>query len=134
VKASLFKTGRNSSFSKISRRMAKVLAIGSGLLAVVFCAFIFYYFPSSNFIKGLSLSFPLLFAITFLLCFSKMSNKTLYNFIFGVYLFVSLSLLYIAKLLMFRTDYVILMMAIFNIILFALPTVKQLLYYFVFTF
>ncbi len=133
--SSIFKTGKTSSFAKVSRQMARILSLGSGALAVMFCLFIFYFFTQSTlFVKIISLLFPVIYLISFLLSYTKITNKMLYNTIFGIFLFTSLTFLYIAYLFNFDSKYIILMMAIFNVILFALPTTKQLLYYFVITF
>lgn len=134
MKTSIFKTGKQSSFAKTSRRMAKVLALGSGTLAIVYCLFIFYYFDSSKLISIISLCFPLVYLATFLLSFTQITNKRLYEIAFYAFLLTSLSLLYIAYLFSFNSEYIILMMAVFNVILFALPTTKQLLLYFIITF
>ncbi len=134
-KTSIFTSGDKSSFAKTSRKMAKVLALGAGTLAVVYSLFVFHYFKSTDsVIRSLSVILPCLYLISFLFSFSKVNNRQLYQIIFYVFIISSLSLLYDAYQFSFNSDYIILMMAIFSIILFALPTTKQLLIFFGITF
>lgn len=126
----IFNSGDKSSFAKKSRSMAKVLALGAGSLAIVFNLFIFFYFPSNAFIKGLSLVLPIIYLVEYLLSFSKITNQQLYKIIFYVFIFTSYVLLYIAYQFSFNSEFIIIMLVIYNIILIALPTPKQVLTYF----
>lgn len=131
---SIFKTGRSSSFSKRSRKMSKLLTLGAGALAVVFCLFMFYYFNASDLVKQISLGTPFLYLTCFALAFSKISNRQLYQFIFAVFILTSFVLLFVAYNLAFNSEYMILMLAIYSVMLVALPTTKQLLIFFVASF
>ncbi len=130
----IFKSGAKSSFAKKSRGMAKVLALGAGSLAIVFCLFIFFYFPSDLIIKVFSTVLPFTYLFAYSLCFSKISNKKLYGFIFYIFLYSSLSLLYIAYRFNFNSEFLIIMLVIYSIILIALPTPKQVISYFIIIF
>lgn len=126
----IFNSGDKSSFAKKSRSMAKVLALGAGSLAIVFSLFICFYFTSSNVIKGLSIFLPFIYFSEYLLSFSKITNQQLYKIIFYVFIFTSYVLLYIAYQFSFNSEFIIIMLVIYNIILIALPTPKQVLVYF----
>lgn len=130
MKTSIFKTGESSSFAKTSRKMFKTLSLGAGALAVVYSLFILYYFTAETSIRLLSLVMPVMYLASFLFSFTKITNKKLYEIIFGVFIITSLALLYVAYCLSFNSEYIILMLAIFGVILVALPTTKQLLIYF----
>jgi PAS domain S-box-containing protein len=134
MKSSIFKTGDTSSFAKSSRSMSKFLSVGAGTLAIVHFLFIYFYFQSSTIISTLSLFLPVLFLASFLCSFTKLSNKKLYEIILGVFISVSLVMLYIAYLFNFNSEYIILMLAVFGVILVAIPTTKQLLIYFLLVF
>src|SRR5665811_2375565 len=134
MRTSIFKTGDTSSFAKTSRKMAKVLALGAGALALVYCLFINFYFTTDKLVRILSMVLPGLYFASFFFSFTKISNKTLYNIIFYVFILSSLTLLFIAYRFSFNSEYIILMLAIFCVILFAIPTTKQLLIYFGITF
>ncbi len=54
--------------------------------------------------------------------------------IFGVFVITSIVLLIVAYTLSFNSEYIILMLAIFSVILVAIPTTKQLLIYFILIF
>ncbi len=110
--------------------MSKFLSLGAGALAIVYTLFIHYYFEADSLVRLLSMMLPILFFISFLFSFSKMTNKKLYHIIFGVFIATSLIILYGAYSLAFESDYIILMLAIFSVILVALPTTNQLLIYF----
>ncbi len=130
----IFKSGDKSSFAKKSRSMAKILALGATSLAFVFSLFVFFYFSPNLFIRILSAFLPVTYLFTYLLSFTKINNKKLYEIIFLVFIFSSLSILYIAYQFSFNSEYIILMLVIYNIILIALPTPKQVLIYFIVTF
>ncbi len=134
MNSSIFKTGQSSSFAKRSRQMYKLLASGAGALAVVYCVFMNYYFKETFVIQVDSWSLSTLYLVSFLLSYSKISNVKLYEIIFSVFVVTSLFLLYVAYRLAFNSDYIILMLAIFSVILIALPNPKQLLMYFGFIF
>jgi PAS domain S-box-containing protein len=127
---SIFKTGKTSHFSKTSRKMYRILALGSGGLAVIYFLFVHYYFTTDLFLNGLAILLPFLFIISFLISYTKANNKALYKSILGVYVTTSLVILYIAYCLSFNSEHVILMLSIFSVILVALPTTRQLLLYF----
>ena len=114
--------------------MAKILALGATSLAFVFSLFVFFYFSPNLFIRILSAFLPVTYLFTYLLSFTKINNKKLYEIIFLVFIFSSLSILYIAYQFSFNSEYIILMLVIYNIILIALPTPKQVLIYFIVTF
>ena len=110
--------------------MSKFLSLGAGALAVVYSLFIHYYFITDTLIRLLSIMLPLLYIVSFGFSYTKITNRKLYEIIFGVFAITSFVLLYVAYRLSFNSDYVILMLAIFSIILIAIPTTKQLLIYF----
>ena len=130
----VFKSGEKSSFAKKSRSMARILAIGATSLAIVFCLFIYFYFSSNLFIRVLATILPTTYLFAYVLSFTKTTNKKLYDIIFLVFIFSSLSILYIAYQFSFNSEYIILMLVIYNIILIALPTPKQVLIYFLIIF
>ena len=107
------------------------MSVGAGVLAVVHFLFIHYYFKASTLLSILSLVLPAMFFISFLFSFTQLTNKKLYEIIFGVFITTSLIMLYIAYSLSFNSEYIILMLAVFGVILVAIPTTKQLLMYFV---
>lgn len=134
MNTSIFKTGKSGSFAKRSRQMYKLLTLGAGALAIVYCAFMQYYFKETTTIRLISLGLPMLYLISFLLSYTKISNVKLYKIIFSVFVITSLFLLDVAYRCSFNSEYIILMLAIFVIILIALPNPKQLLLYFGFIF
>jgi PAS domain S-box-containing protein len=134
MRSSIFISGNKSSFAKNSRSMSKTLSLGAGALAIVYSFFIHYYFKADATIRLLSLILPVLYIVSFGCSFSKITNKKLYEIIFGVFVITSLILLYTAYCMSFNSEYIILMLAIFGVILVALPTTKQLLIYFGVTF
>jgi len=128
---SIFKSGEKSSFTKKSRKMAQMICLGASSLSLVFCLFIFNYFNIDDAAIGfLSISFFIAYLLIFLISFTKLVNKKLYELIFIIFIYTSLSLIYIAFKLSFNSEFIILMLAIFNVILFALPKPKQVLVYF----
>lgn len=130
MKTSIFKTGESSAFAKASRKMSKVLSLGAGALSVVYNLFICFYFESDLLVCLFSSFIPVMFFISFLFSYAKITNRRLYEIIFGVFIITSFILLYVAYSFSFNSEYVILMLAIFSITLVALPTTKQLLIYF----
>ena len=134
MNSSIFKTGESSSFAKRSRQMYKLLTLGAGALALVYCVFMQYYFIETSNIKLLSWGLSAMYLISFLLSYTKISNVKLYEIIFGVFVITSFFLLFVAYRCSFNSEYIILMLAIFSVILIALPNPKQLLIYFGFVF
>ena len=130
MRASIFKSGSKSAFAKNSRRMARMVSIGAGSLAVVFCLFIFFYFESNEFVKNISCVLPVIYFGSIIMTFTKVTNRTLYNFIFYIYIFTSYLILIIAYQLSFNPAFLVLMLTAFNVILFAIPKPKQILIYF----
>jgi len=126
----IFKSGDKSSFAKKSRSMARMIALGAGSLAVVFLLFMFFYFKPNVQILRLSAFLPITYLAIYVVSFSKINNKSLYNFIFYIFIFTAVSLLFIAFKLSFNPEYLIIMLVVFNIILYVLPTLKQLLLFF----
>ena len=110
--------------------MAKFLAIGAGSLAIVFSLFIWLYFSSSISIRAISIFLPITYIAVYLLSFTKRTNQQLYKIIFYNFILTSYCLLYIAYQFDFNSEYVIIMLVIYNITLIALPTPKQVLLYF----
>jgi len=110
--------------------MARMVSIGAGSLAIVFCLFIFFYFESNEFVKSLSLALPLIYSAPIIISFTNVTNKTLYNIIFYIYIFSSWVILVIAYQLSFNVAFVVLMLTVYNIVLFAIPKPKQILIYF----
>lgn len=127
---SIFTTGNKSSFAKRSRKMARMVSLGAGSLAIVFCLFIFFYFESDEFVRNLSCVLPIIYLGSILMSFTKLTNRTLYNIIFYIYIFSSLVILFIAYQLSFDVAFVVLMLTVYNIILFAIPKPNQILIYF----
>ncbi|NQX97182.1 MAG: PAS domain S-box protein [Flavobacteriales bacterium] len=128
---SIFKSGDKSSFGKQSRRMAQLLAIGAASLSITHCLFIFFYFSSNAIVKGISLVFPLAyFTALILVSFTKISNKKFYEIIVVIFIATSLGLLYISYQFSFNSEYVIIMLMIYTIMLVSIPTPKQVLAYF----
>lgn len=134
MNSGIFKTGKSSSFSKRSRKMYKSLAIGAGALAIVYGVSMQYYFNETSVIRISSWGLTALYLISYLLSYTKISNVSLYQIIFSVFVSTSLFLLYVAYRCSFNSEYIILMLAIFSVILIALPNTKQLLIYFGFVF
>ena len=114
--------------------MAKLLALGAGSLAVVFCVFIFFYFPSTGLIRILALVLPITYLGIYLISYLKIKNQQLYEIIFYNFIATSLILLFIAYQFSFNSEFIIIMLAVYNIILIALPTPKQVLIFFVIIF
>ncbi|MBL4592761.1 MAG: PAS domain S-box protein [Flavobacteriales bacterium] len=130
MRTNIFTSGTKSSFAKRSRRMARMVSVGAGSLAIVFCLFIFFYFESDEFVRSLSCVLPIIYLASIIISFTKITNRTLYNIIFYIYIFSSLVILTIAYQLSFDVAFVVLMLTAYNIILFALPKAKQILIYF----
>lgn len=126
----IFNSGDKSSFAKKSRNMAKVLALLAGSLAIVFNLFICFYFTSNRLIIGLSVFLPFLYLVAYLLSYTKFTNQQLYKIIFYIFIFTSYVLLFIAHQFLFNSEFIIIMLVIYNIILIALPTPKQVFTYF----
>ncbi len=130
MEISIFKKSEKSSFAKKSRSMARILALGACSLALSFCLFMVFYFPSSELTRILSIFLPITYLIIYFVGFSKISNKLLYRIIFFNFILTSLVLLFIAYQFSFNSEYMILMLVVYNIILVALPTPKQVFTFF----
>lgn len=134
MNSSIFKTGKSSSYTKRSRQMYKTLTLGAGALAIFYGVFMQFYFKETLTIQFFSWGLTGLYLISFLLGYTNISNVRLYEIVFTVFVITSLFLLYVAYHCAFNSEYIILMLAIFSVILVALPNTNQLLIYFAFIF
>jgi PAS domain S-box-containing protein len=133
MSVNIFRSHSKHSFAQSGKTMARKGTIGAFLLTTVYALITSIFTNNIGFVL-LAFSLPLICVIFFGLTYSKVKNELVYKLLNYFLIFSSWVALFIAYKINFKTEYVVVMMAVFILIFQVIPTPKKLIFYGAFVF